>query len=418
LSPRITAAFEATFSSLRSSRNFRLYLVGHLISAAGTWLNFTASSWLVLKLSEGSGVALGANASFLFGPVLVLGAYGGVLADKHDKRRILVVTQAIFGLVALTTGLLVVSDAVELWMVYGLSIVAGINLAFDNPARQAFTVEMVGAQELTNAVSLNSAAFMFSRVIGAALAGLLIATVGLAVCFFLDALSYVAVLLALLSMRTEELHRQPRTTREKGHLLAGLRYVWRTDDLRRPLLLMALIFVLSFQWQVMVPLLAEQTFGAGPAEFGAASAAAGLGMFLGAVVMANRTPEPSLDLIARWILVLGMTTALVAASPALWIAGALMVPVGFAAMSTMIAGNTMLQLSSAPEARGRVMALYGVFFLGSTPLGSPIVGWVGEHLGARATFLLAGAVAMLLGGAALWVRHRDQAPSGSAVSAG
>lgn len=418
MSPRITAAFEATFSSLKTSRNFRLYLIGHLISAAGTWLNFTASSWLVLRLSDGSGVALGANASFLFGPVLLLGAYGGVVADKHDKRRILLVTQAVFGIVALATGVLVATDVVQLWMVYTLSILAGINLAFDNPARQAFTVEMVGSESLTNAVSLNSAAFMFSRVLGSALAGLLIATVGLAVCFFLDAVSYVAVILALISMRASELHAQPRSTREKGHLVAGLRYVWRTDDLRRPLLLMALLFVLSFQWQVMVPLLAEQTFGAGPAEFGAASAAAGVGMFLGAVVMANRTPHPTLDLIAKWILALGITTAVVAASPTLWVAGVLMVPVGFAAMSTIISGNTMLQHSSAPEARGRVMALYGVFFLGSTPIGSPVVGWVGEHLGARATFVLAGAVAAALGAGALWVRRRDQLASGTAVTTG
>jgi MFS family permease len=230
-------AFQRTFVSARSSRNFRLFLSGQFVSAVGTWMNFTAMGWLVWRLTH-SGSALGLNSALAFTPMLLIGAWGGVLADRFDKRRILISTQSAFACVSLILATLIVTDAIKLWMVFCLSLVAGIITAIDNPSRQSFYVEMVGEESLTNAVSLNSAAFTGARVIGPAIAGIVIAAFGMAWCFGLDAVSYLFVLGALVAMRTAELHRQPRSSRDRGHLVAGLKYVWRTDALRRPLIVL------------------------------------------------------------------------------------------------------------------------------------------------------------------------------------
>jgi MFS family permease len=400
MSPRITQVWRRTFASARGSRNFRLFLSGQFISAIGTWMTFTATSWLILTLT-GSGTALGINAALAFGPVLVLGPWGGVLADRFDKRRILKFTQSTAAVISLSLATIVFTDVVSLWMVFALSLASGIVISIDNPARQSFYVEMVGEGTLTNAVSLNSAAFTGARIIGPAVAGILIATVGMAICFLIDGLSYLAVLTALLAMHSAEMHAQRRSTRERGHLVAGLRYVWETDALRRPLLVMAVVFTFVFEWQVLVPLLANHTFHAGPGAFGLLSAAAGLGSFIGAILAANRNERPSMHGLGIWLAAVGVTMALVSVAPTLPVAMVLMVPIGFFAMSFMITGNTMLQLEAKPQARGRVMALYGVVFLGSTPIGAPLVGWLAEVLGARLMFLAAGSLAVAVAVAVL-----------------
>ena len=405
MSPRVTAAVVRTFSSVRASRNFRLYLFGQTVSAIGTWMNFTASAWLVLQLTD-SGTALGANVALYFVPMLVLGAYGGVLADRFDKRHILMLTQASYGVVALTLWALVATDVVQLWMVYALSVASGIVTAIDNPSRQSFYIEMVGEEHVRNAVSLNSAAFTGSRIFGPAIAGVLIATVGIATCFLIDGLSYAAVLVALFAMRAGELHPQKRSSRDRGHLVAGLKYVWATDELRRPLIAMAVVFTVSFNFAVFVPLLAERTFDGDAGTFGALSALAGVGSFVGAIVMASRVAEPRMRDLAAWAVALGVALMLPGLAPTLWVAGATMIPMGFALMAFMITGNTMLQLNARPEARGRVMALYGIVFLGSTPIGAPVAGVVGEHLGPRVGFVLSGLVAGALGVALLAARRR------------
>ncbi|HEY6680938.1 MAG TPA: MFS transporter, partial [Actinomycetota bacterium] len=377
-----------------------LFLSGQFISAIGTWMTFTATSWLILTLT-GSGTALGINAALAFGPVLVLGPWGGVLADRFDKRRILTFTQSTAAVISLSLATIVFTDVVSLWMVFALSLASGIVISIDNPARQSFYVEMVGEGTLTNAVSLNSAAFTGARIIGPAVAGILIATVGMAICFLIDGLSYLAVLTALLAMHGAEMHAQRRSTRERGHLVAGLRYVWETDALRRPLLVMAVVFTFVFEWQVLVPLLANHTFHAGPGAFGLLSAAAGLGSFIGAIMAANRNERPSMHGLGVWLAAVGVTMGLVSVAPTLPVAMVLMVPIGFFAMSFMITGNTMLQLEAKPQARGRVMALYGVVFLGSTPIGAPLVGWLAEVLGARLMFLAAGSLAVAVAVAVL-----------------
>ncbi|HSL10642.1 MAG TPA: MFS transporter [Actinomycetota bacterium] len=405
MSPRVEAAFHRTFSSARGSRNFRLYLIGQLVSAAGTWMHFTASSWLVLQLS-GSGTAIGVNAALQFGPMLLLGPWGGLLADRIDKRRILMATQAAFGVLALTMFGLIAADAIALWMVYSLSLVTGVVNAFDNPTRQSFYVEMVGEDGITNAVSLNSAAFTGARIIGPAIAGVLISAFGIEWPFLIDGVSYLAVIGALTAMRTEELIPQRRADRRRGQLVDGLRYVWSTPNLRRPLMVLAVIFTVSFQFMVLVPLLAERVFDGNAGTFGLLSAVAGLGSFAGAITMANRAPRPTYLLLGAFGAAFGLGLLVIAASPSLLIALVSMVPLGFVTMAFMITGNTMLQVNARPEARGRVMALYGAVFLGSTPIGSPIVGWFAEHVGVREGFVLTGAVALLTGAAVLWARHR------------
>jgi MFS family permease len=398
---RVLDAWRRTFRAARGSRNFRLFLTGQFVSAIGTWMTFTATSWLVLTLSHSSGTALGINAALAFGPILILGPWGGVLADRFDKRRILTATQSSSAVISLVLATLVFADVATLWMVFALSLASGIVLSLDNPARQSFYVEMVGEEKLTNAVSLNSAAFTGARIVGPAFAGVLIATVGMAICFLIDGISYVAVVAALLAMRPGEMHPQQRTSRDRGHLVAGLRYVWETDELRRPLLVMAVVFAFVFEWQILVPLLAERTFGAGPGEFGILSAAAGIGSFFGAIGAANRSSTPTMRRLALSLAGVGTAMALVAFSPTLPVALVLMMPVGFFAMTFMITGNTMLQLASKPQARGRVMALYGVVFLGSTPIGAPLVGLFAGRLGPRTAFLAAGLLAVVVAAAIL-----------------
>ncbi len=412
MSPRVEAAVHRTFASARSSRNFRLYLLGQVVSATGTWMHFTTSSWLVLQLS-GSGTAIGVNAALAFGPLLLLGPWGGVIADRFDKRKILITTQACYGVLALLLFSLVVTDIATLPIVYALSLSTGLVTAFDNPARQSFYVEMVGEEALTNAVSLNSAAFTGARIVGPAVAGILISTVGLAWPFLIDGLSYLAVIGALVAMRTSELHAQRRSTRERGHLLAGFRYVWSTLDLRRPLIVLAIVFTFSFQFMVLVPLLAERTFDGDAGTFGWLSAVAGLGSFVGAMTMAHRNARPSYLALGVLTTAFGLGLLLLGASPSLPFALAVMVPMGFVSMAFMINGNTMLQVHAKPEARGRVMAIYGAVFLGSTPIGSPVIGWFAEHVGVRQGFALTGGIAVLTGLAVLWARRRaiEAAPS-------
>jgi MFS family permease len=412
---RVGDSFHRTFHSMRQ-RNFRLYVTGQLVSAAGTWVNATATAWLVLELS-GSGFALGLNTALLFSPILVLGPFGGVLADRFDKRRILLVTQSAFAVISLTLWVLTGAGMIHLWSVYALSLLNGVVTAIDHPTRQSFYVEMVGTRNLTNAVSLNSAAFTGARIVGPALAATLIAvTNGVSLCFLVDGVSYLGVIGAVLAMSVAEMHPQERTTREKGHLTSGLRYVWGSDELRRPLLVMAVVFALSFNFAVLLPLLARRTFLGGAGTFGALSALSGLGSFLGAIALANRGTVPTMKRLGAFAVAAGTALVLAGVAPTLDLALLAMIPLGFSAMAFLITGNTILQVNARPQARGRVMALYGVVFLGSTPIGSPLAGWIGQNLGARAGLVFGGAAALSTGLVTLIrSRHERAARETSAV---
>ncbi len=400
---RVGLAVHRTFHAVRHSRNFRLFFAGQAVSVTGTWVQYVAVSWLVLRLT-GSGIALGVVTALSFAPILFFGAWAGALADRHDKRLILLGTQSSFALLALALWVLVATGAAELWMVYGLSFLQGVVTAVDMPARQSFFVEMVGPEHLTNAVSLNSAVMTGTRIVGPALAGLLIAGAGLEVCFLVNGLSYLAVIAGLLAMRTRDLIRAEPPSDGAG-IREGLRYVFETPGLRTPLLLMAVVFTLSFNIPVLMPLMATDVFGGDAKTLGALLAFMGMGSLVGALGMA-RGAEPSPRRLATAAVALGFVTLLAAAMPTLRAELAIQVPLGLAAIVFMITGNTTLQLTSRPEMRGRVMALYSIVFLGGTPIGAPFAGWTAETLGTRWGLALGGLIAVVAGSAGLRAARR------------
>jgi MFS family permease len=404
---KVGLAVHRTFHSVSHSRNFRLFFVGQIVSVTGTWMQMVASAWLVFTLT-GSGVALGVQGAMNFGPILLLGVWGGVLADRYDKRRILVGTQTAFAVLALALWALVAANVVELWMVYTLSLLQGVVTAIDNPARQSFFAEMVGDEHLTNAVSLNSAVMTGTRIVGPALAGVLIASVGIAACFLLNGISYLAVIGALVAMRADELHRSSSLERRKGQMREGLAYVWGTPTLRLPLLWMAVIFMFSFNFSVLFPLMADGPFHGDAGTFALLLSTMGVGSLIGALAMARRE-NPNPRRLALAAVAFGAVTLLVAWAPTLWAEVLVLLPLGFASMVFMITGNSTLQLTSRPEMRGRVMALYGIVFLGGTPFGALTAGWVAEHLGPRVGVALGGVAAIATGAIGVWTLARMRA---------
>jgi MFS family permease len=400
---RVRLSVHRTFHALRHSRNFRLFFTGQAVSVTGTWMQMVAAAWLVLRLTN-SGVALGIDTALAFGPILLLGPLGGTLADRLDKRRILLATQVAFAVLALALWAIVAADVVELWMVYALSFLQGVVTSVDQPTRQSFFAEMVEPRDLPNAVSLNSAVMTGTRIVGPALAGVLIATVGMEWCFLLNAVSYLAVIAGLLAMRTEDLRPQ-RASRTPGAIRNGLRYAWRTDELRRPLILMSVLFLFSFNYSVLIPLFAERTFDGDAGTLGLLFMVTGVGSLLGALVMAGR-PHPSERRLATTAVGVGVVTLLVALAPTLPIAVAAMFPLGVASIAFFVTANSTLQLSSRPDMRGRVMALYGIVFLGSTPIAAPVAGWVGEHLGPRVGLAGGGVIALVTGLVGWWALAR------------
>jgi len=400
---RLADEMRKTFASMHVSRNFRLFFAGQLISVTGTWVNWTAGAVLVLKLTD-SGIALGIEAALLFLPVLLFGVYAGSLADRFDKRRILVWSNAGYALLAAVQFALVATDVVEIWMVFVIAFLTGLILAIEPPTRQSFYVELVGEEHITNAVSLNSAVFTGTRVLGGAVAGTMIDTFGLWSPFLLDAVSYVGVIVALMAMRIGELHPQRKADQEPGLVRAGLRYVWSSQTLRIPLVVMALVYLFTFNFSVLIPLQAHRTYRGSGMELGWLYAALGLGAFLGAIAMANRQTLPTLRRLAGFSVAFGVFLAVAGWAPTFVLGLIAMVPVGYASMLFAITANSTLQRFTRADMRGRVMALYTTIFLGSTAIGGPITGWVAEHWGAPATFVASGAVAVAAGLLALRAR--------------
>jgi MFS family permease len=395
---RLERATRDTFRSLRS-RNYRLFFFGQIVSVSGTWMQGVAQAWLVLQLT-GSGTALGLTTGLQFLPILIGGPWAGVLADRVDKRRLLLVTQSTAALLAIGLGVLTATGVITLWMVLALAFAFGCVVAVDNPARQSFLMDMVGPDDVPNAVTLNSVVINAARGIGPAIGGALIAGVGLAACFLLNGLSYVAVLIALVRMRPAELHGARRTARAPRQLREGLAYVWRTPTLRVPLLVMAMVGTLAYEFHVTLPLLAKFTFAAGPMVYGVLSAVMGLGAVIGGLASARRTTSSAADLV-RAALIFGALILAVAAAPTLPLVIVGLFFVGTASIRFIATANATLQVNAAPHMRGRVMALWGVAFLGSTPLGGPLIGWVGETFGARAALAVGGVATIAV---ALWAR--------------
>jgi MFS family permease len=387
----LSEARRQTFRSLEN-RNFRLYTGGQLVSVTGTAMQQVAQSWLVLQLTD-SGTALGITMALQFLPMLLFGVWGGLLADRLDKRRVLIFTQAAQGALALVLWGLVATDVVTLWMVYVLALLLGVATCLDLPTRQSFTIEMVGPRHLSNAVALNSAVFNSGRLVGPAVGGVLIATVGMETCFLINGLSYIATVIALRAMNAGELHRQAPAPREKGQVRAGLRYAWGTPVLRSTLLLITVIGTFGFNFVVVMPLLAKETFGGGARLLGTLTSLMGFGALVGALTAAHRK-APTRAVLVGGAAAFGLSAVLVAAAPNAIVAGALVAAMGMAMMIFLATANSTLQLTSEPSMRGRVMALYGLVFLGSTPVGGPIIGWISEHWGARTGLAVGGAASL------------------------
>src|SRR3954451_8085842 len=375
-----------TFASLENP-NYRRYISGQSVSLVGTWMQSVAQSWLVLQLS-GSGTALGFVVALQTLPVLLLGPYGGVVADRVDKRRLMIGLQSMMGLLAAILGVLTLSGHVALWQVFVLAFLLGLNNCFENPARQSFILEMVGPTHLRNAVSLNSVMVNVARAVGPAVAGLIIAAGGTGICFLLNAASFAVVVLTLTRLDVSALQPSAPAVRGPGQLREGLRYVARTPELGVPLLMMALVGCLAYEFQVTLPVVANSTFGAGAEGYGLMTGAMGVGAVIGGLYVAARGATGLRAMISSSVL-FGLALLLAVAAPSLPVELVALAVVGGISVGFLSKGNSTLQLSAAPSMRGRVMALWAVAFLGSTPIGGPIAGAVAEHLGGRSGLLLA-----------------------------
>jgi MFS family permease len=391
-------AHHRTFRSLRQP-NYRRFFAGHAVSVIGTWMQRVAQDWLVLTLT-GSGVALGVSTALQFGPMLALGLWGGTVVDRVDRRRLIMATQSVQAALAATLGILALTGAVRLWMVYVLALVLGLVTVLDSPARQAFVGEMVEPADYVNAQALNSTVHNAGRLVGPALAGILIATSGVGLAFVVNAVSFVAVLIGLARMDVGTLRTVQHGGQRKGQAREGLRYVMASPELRAVLLLVGVVALLGQNFRVVLPLLAQDTFHSGAEVYGYLTAALGLGAVLGALFSASKETATSWGLVLA-CLAFGVVNLIAAAAPTLIAAYLAMVAIGFVNIVLNTLGRTVLQLGSDQAMHGRVLALHGLVFLGSTPFGGPLLGWICEAYGARAGFVVAGVSALVAGGVLL-----------------
>jgi MFS family permease len=403
---RVVSVGRTTFASL-SVPNYRRYYGGQAISLIGTWMQMTAQAWLVLSLTHSS-TALGVVIALQTLPVLLLTPYGGVIADRGDKRRIMIALQTAMGVQALALGVLTVTGAVRVWEVGLLAAVLGAGSAFENPARQSFMLEIVGAEHLRNAVSLNSVLVNVARGIGPAVAGILIATVGEGACFLANAASFVAVVASLLTMDVSALRPSAPAPRAPGQLREGFEYVRRTRALAIPLLMMAAVGCLTYEFQVSLPVMASRGLHAGATGFGFMTAAMGIGAVVGGLIVAARGKTGPRPLVAA-ASIFGITVTLAALAPNLGFELVALALAGGASIAFMSTGNSTLQLNADPSMRGRVMSLWFVAFQGSTPIGGPIVGWTMGVLGARAGLGLGAVVCLVVACAGLIAIRRAPA---------
>jgi MFS family permease len=376
----VNASARRTFSSL-SNPNYRKYFFGQTTSLIGTWMQTTAQSWLVFTLTH-SATDIGFVVALQTLPVLLFGPYGGVIADRVNKRRLMIGLQALMGLQAATLAILSILHIATYLDVCLLAVVLGFNNSFENPSRQAFVLEMVGADHLRNAVSLNATMNNVARAVGPALAGILIAAVGEGWCFALNAVSFIAVIASLMAMDRTTLDPSTPMVRAKGQLREGFRYVARTPKLMFPLIMMGLVGMLAYEFQVTLPVVAGTVFHGSSAIYGVLLAAMGAGAVIGGLWTAARG-KTGIRSLSRAALVFGVCMMFAVLAPELAIELIAMAFVGFASVSFLSMANSTLQLSTDPQMRGRVMALWAVAFMGSTPIGGPLIGWITSTAGAR-----------------------------------
>jgi MFS family permease len=387
-------AGQGIFSSL-ASFNYRLFFWGQLISVSGTWMQTVAQSFLVLQLTN-SGTDLGLATGARFVPVFLFGPWGGLIADRLNKRRVLYATQTLSGALALAFGILVGTHAIRMWMVYLLAVALGFVNVFDNPARQSLISELVPRPLLRNAVTLNSVTVNIARIFGAALGGGIASVLGLALCFDINAASFAAVVLSLAFMSAAQMTSGEPEPREPGQIRAGLAYVRTEPELLVPLFMVAVIGALAWEFPISLPLVARSVFHGGAGTYGAMTAVMGAGAVVGGLVAAahKRIRRRGLSIAAiGW----GIAITAAALAPTMPLEYAALVFVGYGSISFNSLAKTALQLSASPGMRGRVMSLWGVAWLGSTPIGGPIVGWIGEEVGARWALIVGGVPTIAVG---------------------
>jgi MFS family permease len=397
-----------TFRAL-TSRNYRLWLSGSMVSNIGTWMQRVAQDWLVLTiLTHHSAQAVGITTGLQFLPVMLLAPYGGLIADRLSKRRLLMCTQLAMGVLALVLGVLVVTGVVQLWMVYLFALGLGVATALDNPARQTFVSEMVPREHLSNAVGLNSATFNAGRLIGPGVAGLLIAWVGTGPVFMINAASFGAVMISLWRMRVRELRITPPAVRAKGQLRDGFRYVWHRPDIMMILVIVFAVGAFGLNFQMTTAFMATSVFHKGAGEYGILGSIMAIGSLAGALLSARRE-KPRTRHVVGAALAFGIFATINSQMPSYPLFALTLIPVGLSALTMITSANATVQMSVEPALRGRVMALYMAVFMGGTPIGSPIVGWIGETWGARWSILFGALVTIVTAlGAIVWLIRTRQ----------
>jgi MFS family permease len=389
-----------TFRSL-AIHNYRLWAAGAIVSNTGTWMQRVAQDWLVLTvLTASSGTAVGITTGLQFAPALLLAPAAGALADRVDRRKLLVATQTASGLLALVLGVLVLAGVARLWHVYLLALLLGTVGAVDAPARQAFVSELVPTEVLPNAVGLNSASFHAGRLVGPGIAGLLIHWFGTGPVFLINAASFAAVVTSLTRMRIGELRPAPRRERGGHPVREGLAYVRHRPDILLIMVVVGMVGTFGLNFQVTTALMARLVFDRGAGEYGLLGSIMAIGSLAGALLAARRE-HPRLRLVLGATVAFGFFATVAALMPTYELFALALIPVGLSSLTLMTAANASVQLSTEPAMRGRVMALYMAVFMGGTPIGSPIIGWIGEHVGARWTIILGGGVALLTAAAVL-----------------
>jgi MFS family permease len=398
-----------TFRSLQV-RNYRLFATGQLVKLIGVWMMFIAQDWLVLQLSGDSATALGIVTALQFLPVLLLTLLGGRLADRYDKRTLLIFVNAAWTVFSVALAILVAAGYVRLWHVFVAAGLLGIASAIETPVRQAFVSELVGTRLLPNALSLSAATFNSARITGPALAGVAIAGLGIGPVFVISALVTLSPLVSLGRMRPAELHREalpPRDERGPAKISDGLRYVWHRSDLLLPIGLVAVVGMLGFNFQITLAVLAKTVFGTGAASFGLLTTALAVGALAGALAGTGRRSRPSVYIVLGAAVAFGALEMLVGFAPTYWAVVTLLVPTGFFMIYFAQAANQRVQLGTDAAYRGRVMALYVLVFLGTTPFGAPLIGWWAERFGPSSSIWLGGLVSLLTAAAALiWQLRR------------
>lgn len=402
---RVLGALRTTFQSL-GVRNYRLFALGQITKLLGVWMQVVAQDWLVLELSGDSATALGIITALQFTPVLALSLYGGTLADRYDKRKLLIVANTAYSVFTLALGALVISNIATLTLVYAFAALTGIVTAVETPVRQAFVSELVTTRLLPNALSLAAAVFNTARIVGPAVAGFAIALVDVGPVLLVTFVLALAPVVTLLRMRTSELHREDRVVTD-ARVREGLRYVWSRHDLLLPLVLLLVVGLAGFNFQLTLPVLAKVVFKTGPERFGLLTTALAVGALAGALLSGRRRARPSAYVVIGAAIAFAVSETLVGLAPTFWITTLLLAPTGFFMIFFAQASNQRLQLGTDAAFRGRVMSMFVFLFLGTTPVGAPIIGWVSEQFGPRLAIWAGGLLSLIGALAALaWqLRH-------------